>query len=78
MEISTNNLASMIGKTVPVLIEASSEPHLYEGRSMLQAPEVDGMTFVRSQPGGSTATIGEITAVTITDTLEYDLIGRAS
>ena len=78
MEISTNNLASMIGKTVPVLIEASSEPHLYEGRSMLQAPEVDGITFVKSQPGGPTATIGEITAVTITDTLEYDLIGRAS
>jgi ribosomal protein S12 methylthiotransferase len=35
MEISANNLSSMIGTTLPVLIEASPEPHLYEGRSML-------------------------------------------
>jgi ribosomal protein S12 methylthiotransferase len=77
MAISENNLVSMIGKTLPVLIEASSEPHLYEGRTPLQAPEVDGITFVKTQPGGPTATIGEIVSVTITDTLAYDLIGRA-
>ena len=78
MEISENNLASMIGKTLPVLIEASSEPHLYEGRSSLQAPEVDGLTFVRTLPGGLTPAIGQIATVTITETLEYDLIGKAS
>ena len=78
MEISENNLASMIGKTLPVLIEASSEPHLYEGRSSLQAPEVDGLTFVRTLPGGPTPAIGQIATVTITETLEYDLIGKAS
>ncbi len=76
MAISENNLASMIGKTVPVLVEASSEPHLYEGRTISQAPEVDGMTFVKTQPDGPTATIGQIASVTITDTLAYDLIGR--
>ena len=78
MEISENNLASMIGKTLPVLIEASPEPHLYEGRSSLQAPEVDGLTFVRTLPGGLTPAIGQIATVTITETLEYDLIGKAS
>ena len=77
MEISANNLESMIGQTLPVLIEASTEPHLYEGRTILQAPEVDGITFVKTQPGGPAATIGEIASVAITDTLEYDLIGRA-
>ena len=76
MEISASNLESMIGKTLPVLIEASTEPHLYEGRTILQAPEVDGITFVKTQPGDPAATIGEIAQVTITDTLEYDLIGR--
>lgn len=77
MEISANNLEALIGKTLPVLIEASPEPHLYEGRTMLQAPEVDGITFVRTPPGGPTATIGQIATVTITQTLEYDLIGKA-
>lgn len=76
MAISADNLSSLVGKTLPVLIEASSEPHLYEGRSMLQAPEVDGITFVKTQPGGPTTTIGEIASVSITDTLSYDLIGR--
>ena len=77
MEISADNLTSLVGKTLPVLIEASSEPHLYDGRSMLQAPEVDGITFVKTQPDGPGATIGEIASVKITDTLEYDLIGSA-
>ena len=77
MEISSDNLASMIGKTMPVLIETSPEPHLYEGRTILQAPEVDGITFVETLPGGPTATIGQIATVKITQTLEYDLIGKA-
>ena len=77
MAISANNLVSMIGKTLPVLIESSSEPHLYEGRTILQAPEVDGITFVKTRPRSPAPAIGEIASVTITDTLDYDLIGRA-
>jgi ribosomal protein S12 methylthiotransferase len=77
MEISADNLASLVGKTLPVLIEVSPEPNLYEGRSILQAPEVDGLTFVRTQPGGPAAAVGKISAVRITETLEYDLIGQA-
>jgi ribosomal protein S12 methylthiotransferase len=76
MEISGDNLASMIGKTVPVLIEASPEPNLYEGRSIFQAPEVDGITYVRTLPGGATATVGQIATARITETLAYDLIGN--
>jgi ribosomal protein S12 methylthiotransferase len=66
----------MIGKTVPVLIEASPEPHLYEGRSILQAPEVDGITYVRTLPGGPTAAVGQMATVRIAETLAYDLIGN--
>jgi ribosomal protein S12 methylthiotransferase len=76
-QISADNLSTMIGTTLPVLIEASSEPQLYEGRSMCQAPEVDGVTFVRTRAGGTTPVIGQPVAVKITETLEYDLIGEA-
>ncbi|WP_155317579.1 30S ribosomal protein S12 methylthiotransferase RimO [Desulfosarcina alkanivorans] len=76
MEISADNLASMIGTTMPVLVEASSEPYLYEGRSIVQAPEVDGLTYIRTQEGGPQIAIGEMATVKITDTLEYDLIGK--
>ena len=77
MEISSENLASLIGTTMPVLVEASAEPHLYEGRSIVQAPEVDGLTYIRTQGGGPKVAIGDVATVRITDTLEYDLVGKA-
>ncbi len=77
MAISENNLARHLDKTLPVLIENAPEPDLYEGRTMLQAPEVDGLTFVYPGPRTKTLEIGRIMPVTITDTLEYDLIGEA-
>ena len=71
-----DRLASLVGTTLSVLIEASPEPQLYEGRSMGQAPEVDGMVFVRTDVGGTPPAIGQPTAVRITQALEYDLIGE--
>ncbi len=76
MEISADNLAALQGRTLSVLIEDSPEPGLYEGRSMLQAPEVDGMIYVHPRPGHPVLTIGHVLPVTITQTLEYDLIGE--
>ncbi|BBO89981.1 30S ribosomal protein S12 methylthiotransferase RimO [Desulfosarcina ovata] len=76
MAISADNLTAMIGRTLPVLVEAVAEPGLYEGRSILQAPEVDGLTYVRTPPDGPALPIGEIVRVQISETLEYDLIGR--
>jgi ribosomal protein S12 methylthiotransferase len=77
MEISADNLAALRGQTLPVLIEAAPEPDLYEGRSILQAPEVDGLTYVRTTPQSPAVAMGRIVSVTITQTLEYDLIGEA-
>jgi len=77
MDISADRLASKIGQTMKILIEKSSERHLFEGRSMFQAPEVDGLTFVRTQPGGPQVEVGQTALVRISETLEYDLIGDA-
>ena len=77
MQISADNLTAMVGQTLPILIESQSEPHLFEGRSMRQAPEVDGLTFVRTGPDRPGVLVGQPTRVRITDALEYDLIGDA-
>ena len=74
-QISADRLASRLGDTMEVLVETAVEPHLFEGRSMLQAPEVDGVTFIRTHPDGPRAAIGQRVAVRIAETLEYDLVG---
>jgi ribosomal protein S12 methylthiotransferase len=63
------------GKTVEVLIDEIQEgaQGQYLGRTEYDAPEVDGTVFVSSQ---RTLTPGEFVRVEITDTLEYDLVGR--
>lgn len=60
-----------LGRTCEVLIEATPEPGLYEGRTRFQAPEVDGITYVR----GDGIEVGRICPVAIQDSLEYDLMG---
>jgi ribosomal protein S12 methylthiotransferase len=55
-----------------VLIETASEDHLYIGRTAFQAPEVDGITYIRS----ANLEIGSFADVKITDALEYDLVGE--
>ncbi len=71
MDISQAAQQRYRGRTCAVLIEAAPEPGLYEGRTRFQAPEVDGVTYVR----GEGAAVGRICPVTIDDSLEYDLMG---
>ena len=47
-ELMAQRAAERIGETVEVLIEERLEDDLYEGRGAHQAPEVDGVTTVRS------------------------------
>jgi len=61
-----------LGKTLPVLIEEKVEPDLYLGRTGFQAPEVDGVTYVR----GKELSSGQFKAVKVTEVLEYDLVGE--
>jgi len=64
--------SKFLGKTIPVLIEEKQDD-VYLGRSRADAPEVDGMVYVRSRRALKT---GEFAQVKITDTLEYDLVGE--
>jgi ribosomal protein S12 methylthiotransferase len=61
-----------VGKVLDVLVEESPEPGVYIGRTMFQAPEVDGMTFVYADQ----LEIGTFVKVKITDAFEYDIAGE--
>ena len=71
-EISTRIHQKYLGQELTVLIEETPEPELMIGRTWFQAPEVDGITYVRSPK----LDIGTFAKVRITDTLEYDLFGE--
>lgn len=60
-----------VGKTFEVLVEENPEPGLYIARTMFQAPEVDGVTFIYENG----LEIGTFINVRITDGFEYDIAG---
>ena len=64
-----------IGKTFEVLVEGKHEkdPHVWVGRSYMDAPEVDGNVMIKSRKQLKT---GEFYPVRITDVEEYDLVGE--
>ncbi len=72
--ISEDFLASLIGKKIKVIIDRIGEEgeFPFEGRSYFDAPEIDGTVFIEE----GKAEIGKIVTVEITDSWEYDLVGR--
>ncbi|MEO5341009.1 MAG: 30S ribosomal protein S12 methylthiotransferase RimO [Magnetococcus sp. MYC-9] len=71
--ISRKKLRAQRGETVAVLVEGPSAEHpdLMLGRTMGQAPEVDGLVYINAgQPAP-----GHIVPVTVTESHEYDLVG---
>lgn len=72
--ISEELLKSFIGQTVEVLIdtESADSSFLLEGRTHFDAPEIDGMVFIKSGKGN----VGDIVRVKIDENLEHDLIGH--
>ncbi len=65
---------TLIGSTQEVLIEGESdrEDYAYVGRCRRQAPEIDGVTYIKK----SKAQIGKIVKCKITAADEYDLFGE--
>src|SRR5688572_21328166 len=75
--ISKNKLKDMVGRRVEVLIEGASDESelLLKGRMETQAPDIDGHVLINDS-GDVTVKSGEFYQIEITDSMEYDLIGR--
>jgi len=74
--ISAQIQQSFVGRTLKVLIEEKEKdtPGTYIGRSEYDAPDVDGVVYVRSK---TSLKPGDFVQVKITDAYEYDLAGVA-
>ena len=77
LDISAQNYQKYIGQTLEVLVEEAVEDGLFAGRTIFQAPEVDGMTYIKSGPEQPGPRIGSFSRIKVTDAMEYDLIGGA-
>jgi ribosomal protein S12 methylthiotransferase len=72
-----------VGRTLDVLIEGTGtvddgrghKRPILAGRYYRQAPEVDGMVFVKGHPG---IEVGQTVPVHITQSTEYDLWGKVA
>jgi ribosomal protein S12 methylthiotransferase len=75
--ISKSRLKSMVGRNVEVLLEGYSEESelLLKGRMETQAPEIDGQILI-NDVGDTRPLVGDFYRVEITESLEYDLVGR--
>jgi ribosomal protein S12 methylthiotransferase len=76
-KISAQRLRRWIGRRVNVLLEGRSEESdlLLQGRMETQAPDIDGHVLI-NDTGDRQVVPGEYYTVEITESLEYDLIGR--
>ena len=75
--ISKNKLRAMVGRQVEVLLEGASDESelLLKGRMETQAPDIDGQVLI-NDTGEQAVRNGEFYKVEITESMEYDLIGR--
>lgn len=72
--ISARKCEAAVGKIVEVLIEGKlPEENVYCGRTYKDAPEIDGMVFVKSE---EEILSGEFVAVRITGAYDYDWVGE--
>ena len=72
-QISAARLQQKVGKTLAVIIDEIDEEGII-GRSMADAPEIDGVVYVDNL-SEQEVKVGQVIAVTITNADEYDLWG---
>jgi len=77
-KISKKNKKSLIGKEVDLLLESTSEETdlLFEGRTPMHAPEIDGKVFVNDMPEDIEPQFGKFYRAEITESHDYDLVAR--
>ena len=72
-EIASLVNQKFLGKVLEVLVEEKKEQSLYLGRTQYDAPEVDGLVYIKTK---QELAIGNFADVKIIDTWEYDLVGE--
>jgi ribosomal protein S12 methylthiotransferase len=77
-QISRRKKKALRGKEFDVLLEGPSEESdlLLEARAEMHAPEIDGKLYLSEFPEGREPVAGEFYRCQITETHDYDLIGR--
>lgn len=76
--ISREARRAWVGRTLDVLVEGESEetPLLWEGRTEVHAPEIDGKVFVNDFGPLESLTPGRFYRCEVTEAHEYDLVAR--
>lgn len=71
--ITRRKNVNRVGSVDKVLISSRNSDNLYVGRAYFQAPEVDGVTLVKSD---QSLTIGNFSQVSLVGVRKYDMIGE--
>jgi ribosomal protein S12 methylthiotransferase len=77
-KISTKSKAAWVGREIDLLVEGESEetPLLWEGRTALHAPEIDGKVFINDFGPHETLVHGTFYRALITESHDYDVVAR--
>ena len=76
--ISKKKKKTLVGRDFELLLEGRSEETelLFEGRTPMHAPEIDGKVFVNEFPDGVEPRAGEFYKAQITAAHDYDLVAK--
>jgi ribosomal protein S12 methylthiotransferase len=77
-KISTKAKAAWVGREIDLLVEGESEETelLWEGRTSLHAPEIDGKVFINDFGPHETLVPGAFYRAEITESHDYDVVAR--
>ncbi len=73
--ISTAKLASKVGKTITVIVDEITKREII-ARTKYDAPEIDGLVYIKNKPETHQIRVGDILEVTITSSNDYDLFAK--
>jgi ribosomal protein S12 methylthiotransferase len=76
--ISEQLLSQFVGKQVEAIVDSIDEENDFqiEARTRFDAPDIDGVVFVKSEPEKPKPKVADIVKILITDSMEHDLIGK--